>query len=241
MKFLKALVLVLTLVMMPNTVFAQKTYETTNLEQTLKAEGIKYDLKNYKETDDQITIYLFRGNGCGYCKKFLTFLNSITDEYGKYFKLQSYEVWYNKDNSKLLENVAEFLDEDAGGVPYIIIGDQVFPGYHESYDEQIKKAILDLYNSEERYDVFVEMAKAEQTNNSQTIDIKPLIIISAIGSSAAVVTTGIMFFMYMQMKNNNQQLASSLENIQNEIKVLKTKEETKKEEKSTKQPKKANK
>jgi len=169
MKKLKVLIVILFLAIIPSIAFAQETYETTNLEQTLKAEGIEYDLKNYKETNNQITIYLFRGNGCSYCKKFITFLASITDEYGKYFKLQSYEVWYNKDNSKLLENVAEFLDEDAEGVPYIVIGNQVFPGYHEKYDEQIKKAILDLYNSEERYDVLEVMGIQKNDSKEEII------------------------------------------------------------------------
>jgi len=181
MKLLKSIVIVFVLALIPNIAFAQETYNYKNLEETLKQEEIEYNLKNYKETDDQITIYLFRGKGCGYCKKFLTFLNSITDEYGKYFKLQSYEVWYDRNNSELFESVAEFLDEDAGGVPYIVIGNQVFPGYHSSYDEQIKKAIKDLYNSEERYDVFVEMAKAEEAaKKANNLDIKPIITWGAV-------------------------------------------------------------
>ena len=42
----------------------------------------------------------------------------------------------------------------AGGVPYIIIGDNVFPGYAETYDDSIKDAIKKLYDSEDRFDVF---------------------------------------------------------------------------------------
>ena len=68
-------------------------YNTLNLEDTLKEESIDLEFDNYEETDDQITIYLFRGKGCGYCRAFLTFLNSITEEYGKYFKLVSFETF----------------------------------------------------------------------------------------------------------------------------------------------------
>ena len=48
----------------------------------------------------------------------------------------------------------------AGGVPYIVIGDKVFPGYADSYNEDIKAAIDELYDSKDRYDVFEEYNKA---------------------------------------------------------------------------------
>ena len=65
-------------------------YETMNFKETLESENMTLSDANYTETDDQITIYLFRGNGCGYCRSFLTFLNGITKEYGKYFKVVSF-------------------------------------------------------------------------------------------------------------------------------------------------------
>lgn len=143
-------------------------YKTTNLEEALTQEDIKHDLSKYKETDDQVTIYLFRGHGCGYCQSFLTFLNSIVDDYGKYFKLVSYEVWNDKNNSKLLEQVADFTGEDAGGVPYIIIGEKVFPGYVSDWDDDIKEAIKTEYEKDEKYDVMQEMEKASKDENKTT-------------------------------------------------------------------------
>ena len=53
----------------------EKEYKTLNLDEALKEEAIDHDFSNYKETDDQAIIYLFRGKGCAYCKKFLTYLN----------------------------------------------------------------------------------------------------------------------------------------------------------------------
>ena len=127
-------------------------YNTLNFTETLKDEQIEIIDKDYKETDDQVTIYLFRGKGCGYCRAFLTFLNSISKEYGKYFKVVSFETWYDENNTKLLATMSEFMKEDAGGVPYIIIGDKVFGGYTESYNEDIKSTIKTLYDSTDRYD-----------------------------------------------------------------------------------------
>ena len=147
-------------------------YETMNFKETLESENMTLSDANYTETDDQITIYLFRGNGCGYCRSFLTFLNGITKEYGKYFKVVSFETWYNSDNADLLGAMGDFLEQPAEGVPYIIIGNQVFPGYAASYDQGIKDAITSLYNTkkDDRYDVFkayndslLEKAKAERS------------------------------------------------------------------------------
>ena len=128
-------------------------YNTLNLTQTLDDEEIAKEFKNYEETDDQVTIYMFRGKGCGYCRAFINFINSITTEYGDKFKLVSFEAWYDKENSLLLDEISTFMGEKATGVPYIIIGDKVFPGYASNYDEDIKKEITTLYNSKDRYDV----------------------------------------------------------------------------------------
>ena len=153
------IILLMVLFVLPTTALAEeKTYNTLNLDEALTEEEIEHDFSNYKENDDQITIYMFRGKGCGYCKKFLTYINSIVDDYGKYFKVQTYEVWYDKDNAELMKDVAEFLGEKAEGVPFIIIGDKTFNGYTESYNEDIKAAIKKLYDTKkkDRYDVMNE-------------------------------------------------------------------------------------
>ena len=71
------------LLVMPVVTFAAekidlKDYETMNFKDTLESESMTLENAEYKETDDQITIYLFRGLGCGFCRSFLTYLNSIS-------------------------------------------------------------------------------------------------------------------------------------------------------------------
>ena len=63
----------------------EKTYTSMNFDDALNEEEIEHDFRNYSENDDQAIIYLFRGKGCGFCRKFFTFLNDIVDDYGKYF------------------------------------------------------------------------------------------------------------------------------------------------------------
>lgn len=160
------LLALITLLLMPLTTIAKesKEYKSKNFIETLEEEEIKLENKNYKETDKQVTIYMFRGTGCTYCRSFLNFLNDISEDYGKYFKLKSYEVWSDSKNAELLEGVSSFLGQEAGGIPYIIIGDQVFGGYSEEYDDVIKATIKEEYNRSNKYDVLeeYEQAKKEQ-------------------------------------------------------------------------------
>ena len=167
-KKLTALIL-LCLMILPVHVYTEDNYVTQNLDEILTEEEIEHDFSNYEETDDQIPIYLFHGRGCTYCKNFLNFLNDNIDEYGKYFKVVGYEVWYNTENADLMDEVADFLGESSNGVPFIVIGDQVFTGYSSSWDEQILSAITNLYNSEDRYDVFEEMAKGDTSISNGTV------------------------------------------------------------------------
>lgn len=191
------IIFVMVLFVLPTTVFAaEKTYTTLNLDEALTEEEIDHDFSNYKENDNQVTIYLFRGKGCGYCKKFLTFLNSIIDDYGKYFKVESYEVWNDQANSELMNKVASELGKNAEGVPFIVIGDKVFAGYAESYDDQIKSAIKELYKTKkaDRYDVMKEVSnnngskKVEKDTDGMMVG---LIVYSTIIAAVAAV---IVFF-----------------------------------------------
>lgn len=134
----------------------ENMYHATNLEQALTEEGIEHDLSGYAETDEQAIIYLFRGSGCGYCRSFLTFLNSIVPEYGKYFRVESYEVWQDVDNIPLLNGFSKTLKLEVEGVPFIVIGNQYFPGYASTYDDRIKKAIMDEYENKNKNNMINE-------------------------------------------------------------------------------------
>ena len=92
-----------------------------------------------------------------------------------------------------MQEISEYLEDDASGVPYIIIGDKTFNGYAESMDKEIKEAIKKLYDSDDRYDVFKEMKehpkekKTSKTNSTTTI----VFIIFASIAVIALVVTGI--------------------------------------------------
>lgn len=92
---------------------AYPEYPTLNFKDTLVAENITLKNEKYAETEDQITIYMFRGQGCPHCRDFLNFLNDISEEYGKYFKLVSYETYKNTNNDALMKEVSDFLGKKA--------------------------------------------------------------------------------------------------------------------------------
>ena len=161
--------------------------EALDLKKTLEAEDIK--LKgDYSESDNQVVIYLFRGQGCSHCKDFLEYLNGIVEKQGKMFKLRSYEVWNNSDNNELKEKVVETLKIDATGVPLIVVGNDSFYGFDDSTPKKLEKTINSEYKKKksERYDVIKdasELQKKEEKSkksNSAIILLIPIVLIAII-------------------------------------------------------------
>ena len=200
----KKLFVIMSLILLLLPVFCyakEKRYESTNLKETLKIEKIDPEFEKYKETDKQVKIYLFRGNNCTFCRSFLKYLNSITDEYGEYFKLESYEVWANANNNELLEDVSEFLGVEANGVPYIVVGDRVFQGYNEEMNDALIEKIKEEYKSKDKYDVLEELEKTQKENEAEERKEKVMPIVWD-GIFTLISTLSIMAFISYKDKKN---------------------------------------
>lgn len=238
MKKIGIFLIMLGLVFLPFSVkAAEKKYNTLDLMKTLADDEIEASFKDYKPNDDAITIYLFRGKGCGFCHAFLTFLDSITEEYGKYFKLESYEVWYDQDNADLMSEVSEYLGQPATGVPYIVIGDKVFAGYADSYDDGIKEAITTLYNTKKnkRYDVFNEMKKNPKkatSDSSSSVSSNSVIIWNLVFTLVSVVV--IISFVNLKFKELNNKIDSMKQNSHEVKDMVKAPKSEKKKAKTEK-------
>lgn len=173
----KYITLLLLVLLMPTLVLAEPAYTSKTLEEALKEEKIEYDLGEYTESEDKVNVYLFRGQGCSHCYEFLEYVaNTLIKEKGDKINVVTYEVWNDKNNAELMEKVAKHFDEEAGGVPFIIIGDKTFSGYAESMNKELNDAIDKLYDSEEKYDVFEKMGvdpneekKETKTDNSSVV------------------------------------------------------------------------
>jgi glutaredoxin len=76
-----------------------------------------------------INVYFFYGDGCPHCGKEEEFLDKLEIE-NKNIKIYRYEVWRNKENSELLQNLAKNMKLHVQGVPLTIIGDRTVSGYY---------------------------------------------------------------------------------------------------------------
>lgn len=167
MKKLKYVLLILLAVLvLPFTVFADGEEETEAVEENKK-----------------VTVYFFRGQGCSHCAEAEEWFNSIQEEHGYKYEIKDYETWYNEDNSALMKKVAKVRGEEdtATGVPYIIIGDKSWIGFTDEYKDQIIEKINSMYDTaeSERYDVmtFVNNAKDDDASKKSSSDVLALIII----------------------------------------------------------------
>ena len=119
---------------------------------------------------EKVTIYIFRGNGCGYCKNALTYFNDNADKYSDYFEVKTYEVWENSYNNELLKAVAEKMGDTLGGVPYIIIGDAYSEnGFADYLAEDMIDAALTEYQNESYKDLVSEVAKDHANAKQQSL------------------------------------------------------------------------
>ena len=148
----------------------------------------------FAEGNEKINVYIFKGEGCGYCAKALAFFEGLDDEYQNYFNLVEKEVWHDEDNAAKMQEVADYFNEDVSGVPYIIVGETTFQGFATEYEEQIKTAIKKGYeNADGSYKDVVasilggEVVTKDKNDNSTAITI--IVIVAVIA--------GIGFLIYM--------------------------------------------
>ncbi len=141
---------------------------------------------------NKLNIYLFWGNGCPHCAKEKTFLSKILPDYPT-VTLNQYEVYYNSNNAELMQKVADKINVDAGGIPFLIIGDQEFVGYGEgATDKEIESRIkycLDNSCPDSVYSVInpskVNKNKTNKTNNQDSSQ-KKIIKLPIIGEINAL-------------------------------------------------------
>ncbi len=109
------------------------------------------------EESGKVPVYLFRGEGCPHCEDALAYFNGLGEEDKKKLDLIRYEVWYNEENQKLMEQVAEKLGETVTGVPYIVVGDKSFSGFDDSIGEAIMDIVNEMQEKEDIVDIVADI------------------------------------------------------------------------------------
>lgn len=158
---------------------------------------------------EAVNVYIFKGETCGYCAKAIAFFNELKKEkaYKDKFNLIEYEIWKNEDNADLAEAVAEEMGDKLDGVPYIVIGEETFSGFTTSYEEDIKDAINNYYDEDERVDYVAAIKDGGDYNavhnessksNDKENNADSIIAISII----AVAVLGFGYIIYLSRKGN---------------------------------------
>ncbi|MBP5678420.1 MAG: hypothetical protein J6X28_01150 [Bacilli bacterium] len=153
------------------------------------------------EQDNRVTIYFFHGDGCSHCAETNEWFESIEEEYGYKYNIIRYEVWYDEENADLMSRVAAARGEDAGGVPYLIIGDKSWIGFaKDTMASEILAQIDSMYETPvaERYDIMDHLKDSKETDKTESTgnDVLSLIII-------LLVAGGIGFGIYKARKTTN--------------------------------------
>lgn len=90
----------------------------------------------------RVSVYLFWGEGCGFCEKEIRFLKDLQGKYPG-LEVEMFEVWHNQSNLVLFEDMCRAYGLNRiPGVPTLFIGEDVVIGYGS--DETTGKRIEEL-------------------------------------------------------------------------------------------------
>ncbi len=162
--------------------------------------SVKAEKEETQTEKEPVKVYLFHSTSCGYCKAALAWFESIEKEYGKYFDLVEYEV-SSDENSALWQEVATMMGDTPSGVPYMVVGEHSYPnGFasdtvintetKETMGDQLIDRIMEIYESDNRYDVMYNI------NNKPSYDGVVTIV-------AVVIIAGIVAMAVITRRNNN--------------------------------------
>ena len=105
-------------------------------------------ITNTEIEDGKVNFYLFKGEGCPHCADEEKWLQDIKKEYKDYVNFYEFEVWYDENNSKMMEEAKEIFDFSGPGVPFTVIGDKYYSGFSDSIGMMMENTINDYLNTE---------------------------------------------------------------------------------------------
>ena len=119
-----------------------KKYLTIFITMLLLIIPLKVNAEKQNEQINKTNIYLFYGRECPHCEALMEYLDELLqDKKYENVNFEKYEVWHNKENAKKLSEVGDILGVNATGVPYFIVGTNVFIGYSENMNKELKNTI----------------------------------------------------------------------------------------------------
>lgn len=90
--------------------------------------------------ENQVNVYYFYVDTCYYCGMMKDFLDEV--ELDPNVQVYKYEIAYNEDNQKIVEDIEDLMSIDKITVPFVIVGRETFAGFIEGItDVEIENAI----------------------------------------------------------------------------------------------------
>jgi cytochrome c biogenesis protein CcdA/glutaredoxin len=91
-------------------------------------------------SQNTVELYDFYGQGCPHCANLHTFLESIKGNYPS-LVVHEKEVYFNKTNQNLMQDMAKAYNTEVKGVPTVFIGNKVFAGFSDAIGQNIEAEI----------------------------------------------------------------------------------------------------
>lgn len=120
---------------------------------------------------DRVKVYIFYGRECPHCAALEEAMGPIEKKY-PYIDVKRYEVWHSATNRAIMGKVADALNEDVTGVPFMVIGETSITGFDDTLTPPMIERNIKYYKSLDSYnDVVAKVLaniKKTSTNNDNT-------------------------------------------------------------------------
>ena len=119
---------------------------------------------NVIPSSDIAQLILFYWATCPHCKAEEWYLDTLKETYD--FEVVGYEVYYNKDNQKKMQEYGEMFWANFNGVPIVIMGDDYF--MWANYDKTV--ALLEKYATKKWEDECLPEEDEQNENTNPVVD-----------------------------------------------------------------------
>lgn len=109
---------------------------------------------------NKIVIYEFYGRGCTHCARLSIFLDELQPKYPT-LEIKKYEIYFDQENRKLFEEMAEAFGVEIEGVPTVFIDEKVIVGFSNTIANSLEQEIQRCL--EEKCISPIDMVKTKET------------------------------------------------------------------------------
>ena len=90
--------------------------------------------------DNHVDMVIVYGTGCPHCTKLLSFMDGVQERYPGLHVID-YEVYFDKNNRKIAQELAKAYGKDLGGVPVTFINGKMMVGFNNALGDTIEAQV----------------------------------------------------------------------------------------------------